>query len=45
VAKKIGIAESTISKALAGKRRLQRSQIGKLARYLHAEPGEMVFRE
>lgn len=34
-----GIAESTISKVLAGKRKLNRNQIGKLARYFHVEPG------
>jgi HTH-type transcriptional regulator/antitoxin HigA len=34
-----GIAESTISEVLAGKRKLNRGQIGKLARYFHVEPG------
>ena len=32
-AKEAGIAESTISEVLAGKRKLNRTQIGKLARY------------
>ena len=44
VAKKAGIAESTISEVLAGKRKLNRSQIGKLARYFHIEPGAFSFR-
>jgi HTH-type transcriptional regulator/antitoxin HigA len=33
-----GIAESTISEVLAGKRKLNRTQIAKLARYFHIEP-------
>jgi HTH-type transcriptional regulator/antitoxin HigA len=33
------IAESTISEILAGKRKLNRTQIAKLARYFHVEPG------
>jgi HTH-type transcriptional regulator/antitoxin HigA len=37
-----GIAESTISEVLAGKRTLTRSQIGKLARYFHVEPGAFL---
>jgi HTH-type transcriptional regulator / antitoxin HigA len=45
VAKEAGIAESTISEVLAGKRRLNRSQIGKLARYFHVEPGAFAFGE
>lgn len=40
-----GIAESTISEVLAGKRKLNRGQIGKLARYFHVEPGAFVFAE
>lgn len=44
VAKKAGIAESTISEVLAGKRKLNRLQIGKLARYFHIEPGAFSFR-
>jgi HTH-type transcriptional regulator / antitoxin HigA len=42
-AKEAGIAESTISEVLAGKRKLNRTQIGKLARYFHVEPGAFVF--
>jgi HTH-type transcriptional regulator/antitoxin HigA len=33
-----GIVESTISEVLAGKRKLNRSQIAKLARYFRVEP-------
>ena len=43
VAKKAGIAESTISEVLAGKRKLNRMQIGKLARFFHVEPGAFSF--
>ncbi len=32
-----GIAESTISEVLAGKRKLNRTQVAKLARYFHVE--------
>lgn len=32
-----GIAESTISEVLSGKRKLNRAQISKLARYFHVE--------
>jgi len=39
VAAGTGIAESTISEVLAGKRQLNRRQIGKLARYFHVDPG------
>jgi HTH-type transcriptional regulator/antitoxin HigA len=42
VAASAGIAESTISEVLAGKRKLNRSQIGKLARYFHIEPGAFM---
>ncbi len=45
VAKGTGIAESTISEVLAGKRQLNRNQIGKLARYFHVEPGVFAFGE
>jgi HTH-type transcriptional regulator / antitoxin HigA len=45
VAKKAGIAESTISEVLAGKRKLNRLQIGKLARFFHVEPGAFAFAE
>jgi HTH-type transcriptional regulator / antitoxin HigA len=37
-----GIAESTISEVLAGKRMLNRGQIAKLARYFHVEPGAFL---
>ena len=37
-----GIAESTISEVLAGKRKLNRGQIAKLARYFHVEPGAFL---
>ncbi len=42
VAKEAGLAASTVSVVLAGKRTLTRAQIGKLAKYFHVEPG--VFR-
>ncbi len=42
-ARRAGIAESTISAVLAGKRKLNRLQIGKLARYFHVEPGAFAF--
>lgn len=45
VAKGAGIAESTISEVLAGKRKLTRGQIGKLARYFKVEPGVFEFGE
>jgi HTH-type transcriptional regulator/antitoxin HigA len=45
VAKEVGIAESTVSEVLAGKRKLNRAQIGKLARYFHVEPGAFVLIE
>lgn len=38
-AKQAGIAESTVSEVLAGKRKLNRTQIGKLARFFHVGPG------
>jgi HTH-type transcriptional regulator / antitoxin HigA len=43
VARHAGIAESTISEVLSGKRSLNRSQIGKLARFFHVEPGAFAF--
>lgn len=43
VARQAGIAASTISAVLAGKRKLNRLQIGKLARYFHVEPGAFEF--
>lgn len=45
LAKQARIAESTISEVLSGKRKLNRSQIGKLARYFHVEPGVFAFTE
>jgi HTH-type transcriptional regulator/antitoxin HigA len=36
------IAESTISETLSGKRKLNRTQIGKLAQYFHVEPGAFL---
>lgn len=38
-----GIATSTISAVLAGKRLLNRSQIGRLAKYFLVEPGVFSF--
>ena len=43
VAKKARIAESTISEVLAGKRKLNRAQIGKLSRFFHVEPGAFTI--
>ena len=43
LAAETGIAESTISEVLAGKRKLTRGQIGKLARYFHVGPGVFTF--
>jgi HTH-type transcriptional regulator/antitoxin HigA len=43
VAKGAGIAESTISEVLSGKRKLNRSQIGKLARYFRVSPAVFEF--
>ena len=45
VANKVGIPESTISEVLASKRKLNRKQIGKLARYFRVEPGVFAFGE
>jgi HTH-type transcriptional regulator / antitoxin HigA len=45
VAKRVGIPESTISEVLAGNRKLNRKQIGKLARYFPIEPGVFAFGE
>ncbi len=39
------VAESTILEVLSGKRKLNRSQIGKLARYFHVEPGTFMAGE
>lgn len=38
-----GIADSTISEILKGKRSLNRNHIGKLARYFHVSPDVFVF--
>ena len=43
VSKQANIAESTISEVLAGKRKLNRNQIGKLTRYFHVEAGVFAF--
>jgi HTH-type transcriptional regulator/antitoxin HigA len=43
VAKATGIAVSTISEVLSGKRKLNRRQIGKLAKYFHVGPGVFHF--
>jgi HTH-type transcriptional regulator/antitoxin HigA len=40
-----GIAVSTVSEVLAGRRKLNRSHIGKLARYFHVDPGVFAFEE
>jgi HTH-type transcriptional regulator/antitoxin HigA len=39
------IAESTISEVMSGKRKLNRTQIAKLARYFHVEPGAFLSAE
>ncbi len=39
-----GIAESTVSELLSGKRRLTRGQIGKLACYFHLSPAVFLPR-
>lgn len=43
VAAGAGLAVSTVSELLAGKRKLNRGQIGKLARYFRVEPGAFAF--
>src|SRR5262245_23504392 len=43
VASRVVIADATISEVLAGKRNLNRAQIGTLARYFHIEPGGFAF--
>jgi HTH-type transcriptional regulator/antitoxin HigA len=43
VASATGIAESTISEVLAGRRKLNRGHIGKLARFFNVEPSVFVF--
>lgn len=42
-AKGAGIAESTVSEVLSGRRMLNRKQIGKLANYFRVEPGAFEF--
>jgi HTH-type transcriptional regulator/antitoxin HigA len=37
-----GIAESTVSEVMAGKRKLNRTQIAKFARFFHIEPGAFL---
>lgn len=39
----VTLAESTISEVLAGKRKLNRKQIGKLARYFKISPSAFAF--
>ena len=43
VSKATGIADSTISEVLGGKRSLNRNHIGKLARYFNVSPDVFVF--
>ena len=43
VSKATGITDSTISEALSGKRTLNRSHIGKLARYFGVSPDVFAF--
>ena len=43
LAKQSRIVESTISEVLAGKRKLNRAQIGKLARFFYVAPGVFAF--
>ncbi len=43
VARGAMIAASTVSEVLSGKRKLNRAQIGKLARYFHVGPGVFTF--
>jgi HTH-type transcriptional regulator / antitoxin HigA len=43
VAEDCGIAESTISEILSGKRKLNRVQIGKLSHYFSVPPGVFAF--
>jgi HTH-type transcriptional regulator / antitoxin HigA len=44
LARETGIAESTVSEVLAGKRDLTRNHIGKLASYFHVGPTVFSFR-
>jgi HTH-type transcriptional regulator / antitoxin HigA len=43
LARETGIAESTISEVLSGKRTLNRRQIGKVSRYFGIQPGTFSF--
>ena len=43
VANESGIARSTISEVIAGRRKLSRGQINKLARYFGVEPGAFTY--
>ena len=43
ICKATGIADSTLSEILKGKRSLNRSHIGKLARYFNVLPGVFAF--
>jgi HTH-type transcriptional regulator/antitoxin HigA len=45
VARATGIAESTLSEVLRGRRQLTRAQIGKLARYFHVGPAVFLQAE
>ena len=45
VARETGIAESTISEVLAGRRNLKRTHIGRLARYFSVGPAAFTFIE
>jgi HTH-type transcriptional regulator/antitoxin HigA len=45
VARETGIAESTVSEVLAGRRTLTRSHIGKLSAYFHVGPTAFTFRD
>jgi len=45
VAAATGIAESTVSEVLTGKRKLNRGHIGKLGAYFHVGPGVFSFEE
>jgi HTH-type transcriptional regulator/antitoxin HigA len=45
VARETGIAESTVSEVLAGRRTLTRSHIGKLSAYFHVGPTAFSFRD
>ncbi|HBI43571.1 MAG TPA: transcriptional regulator [Planctomycetales bacterium] len=45
VAREAGIAESTISEVLVGKRNLNRAHIGRLARYFNVGPAAFQFTE